>query len=114
MTTKKKHGERWPGDDALAKGLTTTRELLKVAQARVVELTTQLAEYRKYFDQDAYVRQLQGELQTLEQKHEDLVIRGTEREKELEYEVRKLQSQHDTLIAALSVVGRVATRSEGL
>ena len=94
--------------------LKSPRELLKAAQARVVELTTQLAEYRKYFDQDAYVRQLQGELQTLEQKHEDLVIRGTEREKELEYEVRKLQSQHDTLIAALSVVGCVATRNEGL
>jgi DNA repair exonuclease SbcCD ATPase subunit len=114
MTKKKVVTSRLIGIPAGSKALQSPKALLRAAEARVRDLTQQLALKQTYFDQDAYVRQLQGELQTLEQKHEDLVIRGTEREKELEYEVRKLQSQHDTLIAALSVVGRVATRAEGL
>jgi chromosome segregation ATPase len=93
----------------VGKVLQSPKALLRAAEARVRDLTQQLALKQTYFDQDAYVRQLQGELRALEEKYQECKEETTDHEKELEFEVRKLESQRDTLIATLSVVGRVTT-----
>jgi hypothetical protein len=103
MTKKKVVTSRLIGIPVGSKALQSPKALLRAAEARVRDLTQQLALKQTYFDQDAYVRQLQGELQALERKFENFQTRGTDKEKQLEYEVRKLSKQRDVLIQAIQV-----------
>jgi maltooligosyltrehalose synthase len=102
MTKKKGVKSRRVGVPVGSRGLRTTKEQLKAAQKRVVDLTTEMAKYRTYFDQGAYVRQLQGELRALEEKHEELKEQKTNRERSLEFDIRQLEQQRDALIGVAS------------
>ena len=103
MTKRKEVKSILVGIPVGTKALKGPRELLRAAETRVQELTNKLAKYQTYVDQDAYVRQLQGELQLLERKFENFQTRGTDKEKQLEFEVKKLSKQRDVLIQAIQV-----------
>jgi hypothetical protein len=101
MTKKKAVTSRLVGIPVGSKALQSPKALLRAAEARVRDLTQQLALKQTYFDQDAYVRQLQGELQTFNDEFEKLKEGATDREKELQLEVDQLHEQRDILIHCL-------------